>query len=113
MIIHSGKLPLPGSPVLEFRELTVTDLDALALEASQSDGLNAIGSGIRERKLRRLQAIRSYNGTQVDGSTRAHDVLALMCPKAMALYDEALRRVHEPTDAETEAFFEGLQATEV
>ncbi len=114
MIVHTYKLPLPGKPALEFRELTVTDLGHIARESVRDDGLNVMASTIKERSLRRLQAIRAYGKVRADSNgTAPSDVLTSMSAKAMSLYDEALRRVHEASEEETEAFFATHSATEV
>jgi hypothetical protein len=109
-------MPLKGKPVLEFQELTIYELEHTLREATREDGMNPVLVNYKAQASQRLLAIRAYNGKRVNdngGKVSGADLIADMSVKALQLYQAAMDRVHDPTEAETSAFFESLESQEV
>jgi hypothetical protein len=116
MIIHTCSIPfLDGEPVLEFRELSVHDLEHTMRTASREDPLNPVLAQLKAQAAQRLLAIRGFGDVRIDNGDNAGpaDVIAAMTPKVVELYKKAFDRVHEPSEEEQRAFFETMKRQEV
>jgi hypothetical protein len=111
--IHT--LILPSGKPLEFKELTVHEIETTLRNATREDGMNPVLANLKAQAAQRLLAIRRFGELRLDPKTKVgpQDLIAKMCSKELQLFKVAMDRVHDPTDEEEAAFFATLESTEV
>lgn len=125
----------PEFETIEILELTATEVQRIAEQASRDHPLDIIKSTVIESKLKRLQCARGYTRFDPDGfvprkgdkppqgmrlvdlhvsnGDRPHDILGAMTARATRFCDAAVDHVHDIRSEEMAPFFGTRRTTEI
>jgi len=134
--IHTFETPEPGE--IEILELTGTEVQRIAEQASKDHPLDIVRGTVIEASLKRLQCIRGYRRFEapsgkapagalslpeskpkvvvdlhVANGDRPHDILAAMSARMLAFTDAAVDHVHEVRPEELKPFLSTHRTKEV